>query len=120
MSPRAGRVCPARPSGPNPRGAPAGVGVVPGNHDAYGAAAALHRDRHWLPYMSGDAQEGRNSAGAFPYLRRRGPVALIGVSTAIATPPFMATGMAGEVPVACVAGTRADVRKENVVCMCII
>jgi len=95
-------------------GRPADVSVVPGNHDAYVAAAALHRDRHWSPYMSGDAQEGMSCAGAFPYLRRRGPVALIGVSTAIATPPFMATGRAGERQIACVANMLDDLRKENV------
>ena len=32
---------------------------------------------------------------AFPYLRIRGPAALIGVSTAVSTPPFMATGRLG-------------------------
>src|SRR2546426_6698858 len=35
-------------------GRPADVSVVPGNHDAYVAAAGLHRDRHWSPYMAGD------------------------------------------------------------------
>jgi len=95
-------------------GRPADVSVVPGNHDAYVAAAALHRDRHWSPYTSGDAREGMSCAGAFPYLRRRGPVALIGVSTAIATPPFMATGRAGERQIACVANMLDDLRKENV------
>ena len=35
-------------------GRPADVSVVPGNHDAYVAAAGFHRDRHWSPYMAGD------------------------------------------------------------------
>jgi len=95
-------------------GQPADVSVVPGNHDAYVAAAALHRDRHWSPYMAGDAQENPNCVGTFPYLRRRGPVALIGVSTAIASPPFMATGKAGKKQIACVAKMLGDLRKENV------
>jgi 3',5'-cyclic AMP phosphodiesterase CpdA len=94
-------------------GRPADVSVVPGNHDAYVAAAALHRDRHWSPYMSGDAREDPNAARMFPYLRRRGPVALIGVSTAIATPPFMATGKAGEQQIARVAKMLGDLGKEN-------
>ena len=104
-------------------GRPADVSVVPGNHDAYVAAAALHRDQHWSAYMAGDdvlcrppsrpgkVEVSRDFDGAlpttptaipglapttlFPYLRRRGPVALIGVSTAIATLPFMATGNVG-------------------------
>jgi 3',5'-cyclic AMP phosphodiesterase CpdA len=123
-------------------GPPAHVSVVPGNHDAYVAAAALHRDRHWSPYMAGDDASCSSpprlveNAGAsrdfgakapisttlipdlptkmtFPYLRRRGPVALIGVSTAIATLPFMATGKVGEQQIAGVAQMLADLRKEN-------
>jgi 3',5'-cyclic AMP phosphodiesterase CpdA len=124
-------------------GRPADVSVVPGNHDAYVAAAALHRDRHWWPYMSGDdalcgppapllekahastdfRAEGPVSTApipdpspkmTFPYLRRRGPAALIGVSTAIATAPFMATGRLGEQQIARVARTLGDLRNENV------
>jgi 3',5'-cyclic AMP phosphodiesterase CpdA len=123
-------------------GQPADVSVVPGNHDAYVAAAALHRDRHWSPYMAGDdafcgppfplleaagASEDFSAEAAisaapvpdlspkmtFPYLRRRGPVALIGVSTAISTLPFMATGRVGQQQIACVARMLGDLRKEN-------
>jgi 3',5'-cyclic AMP phosphodiesterase CpdA len=148
-------------------GPPADVSLVPGNHDAYVAAAEALRARLWAPYMTGDAaaenagaKDGRPSArrgatspsprvrgegrgegvspdagaveaqssgeapspgarerdvplraggGAhttrgndegeaerFPFLRVRGPVALIGVSTAVPTSPFMATGRLGE------------------------
>jgi 3',5'-cyclic AMP phosphodiesterase CpdA len=37
----------------------------------------------------------RGDAAAFPYLRVRGPAALIGVSTAVPTAPFLATGRLG-------------------------
>jgi 3',5'-cyclic AMP phosphodiesterase CpdA len=37
----------------------------------------------------------REEHDAFPFLRIRGPVALIGVSTAVATAPFLATGVLG-------------------------
>ena len=95
-------------------GRPADVSVVPGNHDAYVAAAGLHRDRHWSPYMAGDAPEAAtNPASMFPYLRRRGPVALVGVSTAIATPPFMATGKVGDQQIACIAKMLDDLRTEH-------
>jgi len=94
-------------------GAPADVSVVPGNHDAYVAAAGVHRDRHWSPYMAGDAAATPNPASMFPYLRRRGPVALIGVSTAIATPPFMATGEVGGQQIACIAKMLDDLRTEH-------
>lgn len=95
-------------------GRPTDVSVVPGNHDAYVAAAGVHRDRHWSPYMAGDAtQETPNTTAMFPYLRRRGPVALIGVSTAIATPPFMATGRVGAPQIARVAKMLEDSQTEN-------
>ncbi len=71
-------------------GTPSDVSLVPGNHDAYVTAAALHRDRHWAPYMSGD-----DGVATFPYVRRRGPTALVGLSTAVATAPFLATGRLG-------------------------
>jgi 3',5'-cyclic AMP phosphodiesterase CpdA len=73
-------------------GAPADVTLVPGNHDAYVEAADALRARLWAPYMAGDTADGGKT---FPFLRIRGPVALIGVSTAVPTPPFMATGMLG-------------------------
>jgi len=71
-------------------GPPASVSVVPGNHDAYVRAMAQAPAAAWGDYMRGDSSE-----NGWPYVRRRGPVALIGVSTAVATPPFMATGRAG-------------------------
>lgn len=73
-------------------GDPSGVSVVPGNHDAYVPGAFDKICRAWAPWMSGDAAAGPVSRTAFPYLRVRGPVALIGVSTARATAPFMANG----------------------------
>ena len=66
------------------------VSYVPGNHDAYVPKAVRYAPR-WAPYMSAD-----DGAVGFPYLRRRGPLALIGLSTAVATAPFMATGSLGE------------------------
>jgi len=65
------------------------VSLIPGNHDAYVRQAVRYAPQ-WAPYMSGD-----DGAVGFPYLRRRGPLALIGLSTAVSTPPFMATGRLG-------------------------
>ena len=71
-------------------GRAATVSVVPGNHDAY-VPGALERIRDdWRPWMQDDAPvAGRNQ---FPYMRVRNNVALIGVNSARATAPFMATG----------------------------
>lgn len=72
-------------------GEPKRVSVIPGNHDAYvGGADKLYLDA-WRDYLAGDTP----SAFPFPYLRRRGPVALIGLSTGVPTPPFFASGRIG-------------------------
>jgi 3',5'-cyclic AMP phosphodiesterase CpdA len=67
-------------------GDPGGVTLVPGNHDAYVRAAAGLADRHWGTFMRGD------DGGAFPFVRRRGPLALIGLSSSLPTLPLAATG----------------------------
>jgi len=68
------------------------VSVVPGNHDAYVPGAFDKVCRSWGPWMTGDGQNAPADRHAFPYLRVRGKVALIGVSSARATAPFMANG----------------------------
>jgi 3',5'-cyclic AMP phosphodiesterase CpdA len=68
-------------------GSPRDVTAIPGNHDAYVRAAAASATTQWAPYMSGDAAE------SFPFVRRRGPLALIGLSTSLPTLPLAATGM---------------------------
>jgi 3',5'-cyclic AMP phosphodiesterase CpdA len=79
-------------------GPPERVTVVPGNHDAYVRAAAAHPLRYWGDYMRGDAAGPITAPGApahFPFVRRRGPAALVGLSTAVPTGPLMATGRLG-------------------------
>ena len=68
------------------------VTVIPGNHDAYVRATRHHATEAWDAYLRGDET---GSGTAFPFLRRRGPVALIGLSSAVPTPPLMATGKLG-------------------------
>jgi 3',5'-cyclic AMP phosphodiesterase CpdA len=46
-------------------------------------------------------------------VRRRGPAALVGVSTAIPTPPFMATGRLGEPQIRRVAKVLDELRTEG-------
>jgi 3',5'-cyclic AMP phosphodiesterase CpdA len=71
-------------------GPPQQVSVVPGNHDAYMRDGMGYAIRQWGDYMCGD-----HDAADFPYLRRRGPLALIGLSSAVPTLPLMATGRLG-------------------------
>jgi 3',5'-cyclic AMP phosphodiesterase CpdA len=74
-------------------GTPDRVTVIPGNHDAY-VRATKHRFAEVLGYYL--KSDGAPDSGAeFPSLRRRGPLALIGVSSAVPTPPLMATGWLG-------------------------
>lgn len=73
-------------------GEPENVSVVPGNHDAYVPGAFDKACRSWGRWMTGDGGSPRVDRSSFPYLRVRGNVALIGISTARATAPFMATG----------------------------
>ncbi|MBL8576996.1 MAG: metallophosphoesterase [Mesorhizobium sp.] len=73
-------------------GSPESVSVVPGNHDAYVPGAFDKACRFWGPWMSGDGGSATADRHSFPYLRVRGNVALIGVSSARATAPFMANG----------------------------
>lgn len=90
-------------------GPAADVTFVPGNHDAYVREAANAAALHWAPYMQGD---GTNAAIEFPFVRRRGPLALIGLSTAVPTPPFMATGQLGDEQLARFERTLAQLGKE--------
>jgi 3',5'-cyclic AMP phosphodiesterase CpdA len=73
-------------------GDPSNVTLIPGNHDAYVHAAAHDPERYWADYMRSDDTDGPVT---FPFVRRRGPMALIGLSTAVPTAPFMATGWLG-------------------------
>jgi 3',5'-cyclic AMP phosphodiesterase CpdA len=76
-------------------GTPDHVTVVPGNHDAYARATQRRFAEIWRDYLRGDGALTADPI-TFPFLRRRGPLALIGVSSAVPTPPFMATGWLGQ------------------------
>ena len=73
-------------------GAPDRVSFVPGNHDAYieGALEGL------LAVCGPWTEDDGGALGKFPYVRRRGHVALVGLSSAIPTAPFVASGRMGK------------------------
>ncbi|MGB0504639.1 MAG: metallophosphoesterase family protein [Pikeienuella sp.] len=73
-------------------GAPKDVSFVPGNHEAIMPGVAEARDKAYHPFITGD-----DGVAGFPYVRRRGPVAFIGVSTCISTTYFLAQGAVGSV-----------------------
>jgi 3',5'-cyclic AMP phosphodiesterase CpdA len=100
----------------NHLGPPARVTAIPGNHDAY---VRLHPEagtRHWHPFMEA------NDEGAalfptpptlFPFVRRFGDVALIALSSAIPTMPFIAAGKIGAVQRELVANALDDVARAG-------
>jgi 3',5'-cyclic AMP phosphodiesterase CpdA len=71
-------------------GDPQRVSVIPGNHDRYVRDDAASTVGRWRAYACGD-----DGSDEPPYLRRRGPAAVIGVDSAIPTAPFLAAGEVG-------------------------
>jgi 3',5'-cyclic AMP phosphodiesterase CpdA len=89
-------------------GSPDDVSFVPGNHDAYVRGGLAFASREWGAYMRGD-----DGTRGFPYLRRRGPLALIGLSTALPTPWGFATGALGPPQRAAIAKTIEALKHEG-------
>ena len=75
------------------------VTVVPGNHDIY--LPSIPRNRrfahHFGEFMASDLPELARDlpAGSFPFVKLRGAVAFIGLSSAVPRPPFVAAGYLG-------------------------
>jgi 3',5'-cyclic AMP phosphodiesterase CpdA len=69
------------------------VTVIPGNHDAYtrGSARAKLFERHLGHLMEGEHEGGED----YPFVQRFTDVALVGVSTAVPSPPLFAIGRVG-------------------------
>lgn len=88
-------------------GDPTRVSLVPGNHDIYSArllgASCL---AEWAAHMTSDEWGKTHAApGTFPFVRRVGPVAIVGVNSAVPTPPFVAGGRLGEAQLAALGET---------------
>jgi 3',5'-cyclic AMP phosphodiesterase CpdA len=80
-------------------GTPENVTVVPGNHDIYSALRGDPGVERWADYMCADAfgaKFERRPSAPFPFVRRVGPIALIGLNSAVETPPFVAAGEVGK------------------------
>jgi 3',5'-cyclic AMP phosphodiesterase CpdA len=76
-------------------GPPEWISLVPGNHDALVAVLPGDGWDHWRPYTTSDADAPDAEGGDFPFLRRRGPLAIVGLSTAFPSPLGWATGRLG-------------------------
>ena len=75
------------------------ISIVPGNHDLYLPSISREGrfERHFGPFVRSELPElgARVAAGFFPFVRLRGPVAIIGLSSAVPRPPFVAAGYLG-------------------------
>lgn len=70
------------------------VTVIPGNHDAYVRSA--HEGGWFQEHLGAFMPESCSTHGGFPFVERAHPgVAFIGVSSAVPTPPMIATGRVG-------------------------
>jgi 3',5'-cyclic AMP phosphodiesterase CpdA len=97
-------------------GPPTEVTAIPGNHDAY---VRLHPEAGtalWQPYMRS------NAAGEllvptpptrFPFVRRFGDIAIVALSSAIPTMPFIAAGKIGTAQRALLAEALARLGREG-------
>ena len=72
----------------NGLGTPDQVAVIPGNHDAYVKGSLEACLEAWGPYATGE----RSAEAPFPFIRRKGDVALIGCNSAVPSLPFFAIG----------------------------
>ncbi len=84
------------------------VTLVPGNHDIYVREAAVFAARQWGAYMCDD-----EGVGGFPFVRRRGNIALIGLSSGVPTAPFLATGWLGTKQLTELAATLNELKGEG-------
>jgi 3',5'-cyclic AMP phosphodiesterase CpdA len=90
------------------------VSIVPGNHDAYTPSGKEYMLKQWRPWMSGDnTNHTLTSELTFPYVRIRQNIAFIGVSSAISTAPFFASGRCGQAQLAELKQKLTELKKQN-------
>lgn len=77
-------------------GAPHAVSVIPGNHDIYSRLGRDPGTARWSRYMASCARGAEHAGeGEFPFVRMLGGVAIVGVNSAVPTPPLVAWGRVG-------------------------
>ena len=90
-------------------GQPHNVSFVPGNHDAYVKGSMPWLTETFAPWTAGDG----GAHTHYPYLRVRGDIALIGLSSGIPTAPFIASGRLGREQCEALAQLLDDARQKG-------
>lgn len=72
------------------------VSVIPGNHDAYIDVPWHQAFGRLSAYMTQNESKAKPGAPSFPFMRKIGRIAIVGVSSAIPTRWFSAAGMIGQ------------------------
>ena len=89
-------------------GSPEQVSFTPGNHDAYVVDATQLIHQTLAPWTAGEGSE-----SGFPYLRKRGGIALIGLDSGVPTGPFIASGRLGAAQLARLGDLLEQTRAEG-------
>jgi len=96
------------------------VTVIPGNHDAYVRVPNRLSWAHWAAYMQADPntpEQGQKNNGeresVFPFVRRRGRVGIVALSSACPTAPGLATGALGHSQIAAARNCLEQLREEG-------
>lgn len=89
--------------------------LVPGNHDRYLRSAAGSLERRlssWVPESV--------SREDYPYLRRMGPIAVIGISSAVPRGPFRSAGLIGPTQLERIKALidRPEIRDQTLLILC--
>lgn len=94
-------------------GTPSDITIVPGNHDVYVATVWGESLGLWGAYIASDGAPPAADFAVFPTLRRRGPIALVGLNSGVPKPPFLATGTLGEPQIAATERLLDDLGREG-------
>ena len=91
-------------------GSPGVASFVAGNHDAYVDGSLRHLSKHLGAYAT-DVEGGAEPS--YPYVKRAGPVALIGLLSGVPTAPLLATGRLGPEQTEAVGAILAGLGREG-------
>lgn len=89
------------------------VSVVPGNHELTVPLPWASSLGLWSPWMTGDDAKDSDAVERFPYIRRRGQIAFVNLSTAVASAPFLAIGRLGQAQIERAGRALAELRRDG-------